>query len=93
MSNKRIVFSDHCLERCWTRNINANEIRKILLSIDVNFNDKHQLCFHPRFLTSFGIKCRESQCIVVVVKRKRVITCYSRNQQLCLKNKKLTHLN
>jgi hypothetical protein len=93
MRYNRIVFSEHCLERCWNRNINPNEIRKILLSIEVKLNDKIQLCFHPKFLTSFGVKCRESQCIVVVVKRKRVITCYGRKQQLCIKNKSLTHLN
>jgi hypothetical protein len=90
---RSIVFSEHFLERCWNRYVNPNEIRKILLTIDVNFNDEIQLCFHPKFLASFGIKCRESQCIVVVVKRRRVITCYSRNQQLCIKNKRLTHLN
>ncbi len=90
---RSIVFSEHCLERCWSRNINPNEIRTILLSIDLNFDDKLQLCLHPKFLTSFGVKCRESQCIVVVIKRKRVITCYGRKQQLCIKNKSLTHLN
>jgi hypothetical protein len=93
MRYNRIVFSDHCLERCWIRNINANEIRKILLSIDINFNDKLQLCFHPKFLTSFGVNCRKSQCIIVVVKRKRVITCYKSRIRECLKDEKLTHLN
>lgn len=93
MKYSPIVFSEHCLERCWNRKINPNEIMKILQSIDVNFNDKLQLCFHPKFLTSFGVKCRESQCIVVIVKRKRVVTCYCRRQQLCIKNKNLKHLN
>lgn len=93
MKNKNFIFSDHCLKRCWERHINPNEIRKVLISMEIDISGKSQLCFHPEFLSSFGILCKSNCCIVLIINRRVVKTCYLRRIQECRKNQKLIHLN
>jgi hypothetical protein len=81
---KTLIPTDHAMYRQWDRSIDVLIISKIAPLIIDSRNKKQVVLVMPTFFRAQQIKGFENQCLVLVVKGKYLITCYTRNFTECL---------
>jgi organic radical activating enzyme len=81
---KTLIETDHALYRKWDRGIDKMVLSKIYPFIAESRNDKKQVVLvMPTFFREQGIVGFDNLCLILVVKGKYLITCYSRKVSEC----------
>lgn len=80
---KTLIPTDHALYRQWDRGIDRNVISKVCPFISESRKKKQVVLVMPNFFRAQGIIGYENQFLVLIIKGKYLITCYSRDVSEC----------
>ena len=81
---KTLIPTDHALFRQWDRGIDKKVLSKIYPFITDSGNKKQVILVMPTFFRTQGIAGFDNLCLILIVRGKYLITCYSRNFAECL---------
>jgi len=73
--NSKFRFTDHAQIRCFERGINANEVIKVLLEVNLSNHRNQNILFYPSYLKRFGIRIHKSYCLLVSTDKNVIKTC------------------
>lgn len=70
------LLSNHALYRLWDRSVDLEIVKKIVVKLNLDQNQKTIIIATPSFIDGLSLAKSKSVCLVLIFKDKRLITTF-----------------